>query len=158
MSEDPERQNILAEIAEAFAVPRPAWFVNARHCCECAEHEAELQAETVDTLRREVLGDGGWDPVAFISNPDGFKYFMPALARLAYGIGPDFHLTSFLIYLQPERIATFDERQSAAVERLLVHLGMALAGELSNDHYLELEWALRRVRGEPGPCAFMGQA
>ena len=73
MSEDAERQKILAEIAEAFSVPRPAWFVDAKHCCECAEHEAELQAETVESLHREVMGDGGWDPVSFISNPDGFK-------------------------------------------------------------------------------------
>jgi hypothetical protein len=158
MREDAERQTILAEIAEAFAVPRPDWFVNAGHCCECAEHEAELQAETVESLRKEVLGDGAWDPVVFISNPDGFKYFMPALARLAYGTGPDFHLTSFLIYLQPERIATFDDRQRAAVEALLIHLGVALAGELTDDSYLDLEWALRRVRGEPGPCSYAGSA
>jgi hypothetical protein len=158
MTEDAERQKVLAEIAEAFAVPRPAWFVNARHCCECAEHEAELQAETVESLRREVMGDGAWDPVTFISNPDGFKYFMPALARLAYGTGPDFHLTSFLTYLRSDRIETFTDRQRAAVEALLVHLSFALAGELSEDDYLDLEWALRRVRGEPGPCSFAGPA
>jgi len=83
---------------------------------------------------------------------------MPALARLAYGTGPDFHLTSFLIYLQAERIATFDARQREAVEALLVHLGVALAGELSDDDFLDLEWALRRVRGEPGPCSYAGPA
>jgi hypothetical protein len=158
MTEDAERQTILAEIAAVFAVPRPAWFVNAKHCCECAEHEAELQAETVDTLRREVMGDGAWDPVSFISNPDGFKYFMPALARLAYGTGPDSHLTSFLTYLRADRIETFTERQRDAVEALLVHLSVALAHELSDGDYLDLEWALRRVRGEPGPCSYEGPA
>jgi hypothetical protein len=158
MSEDVERQKILGEIAEAFAVPRPAWFVHAGHCCECAEHEAELQAQTVDTLRREVLGDGAWDPVVFISNPDGFKYFMPALARLAYGTGPQFHLTSFLTYLQLDHIASFNGRQRAALEALLVHLSVALEGELTDSHYLDLEWALRAVRGEPGPCSYAGSA
>ena len=157
MSGDAERQRILAEIAEAFSVPRPAWFVNAKHCCECAEHEAELQAETVDTLRREVLGDGGWDPVAFISNPDGFKYFMPALARLAYGTGADFHLTSFLTYLRltGSRPSTKAARGDGGAARPSL---VALAGELSDDDYLDLEWALRRVRGEPGPCSYAGPA
>ena len=158
MSQEMERQRILAEIAEAFSVPRPDWFVNSKHCCECAEHEAELQAETVETLRRDVMGDGAWDPVAFISNPDGFKYFMPALARLAYGTGQDFHLSSFLHYLTPTRIETFTDRQRASVEALLVDLAIALAGELNEDDYLDLEWALRRVRGEPGPCTYEGQA
>src|SRR5262245_40921759 len=55
MSDDAECDRILAEVAEAFRVPRPEWFCDARHCCECAEHEAELQAQTVETLRREVL-------------------------------------------------------------------------------------------------------
>ena len=44
MSADAERQKILTEIAAAFAVPRPAWFVDGKHCCECAEHEATLQS------------------------------------------------------------------------------------------------------------------
>ena len=35
---------------------------------------------------------------------------------------------------------------------------VALAGELSADNYLDLEWALRRVRGEPGPCTYEGSA
>ena len=79
-----------------------------------------------------------------------------SLARLAYGTGQDFHLTSFLTYLRADRIETFDARQRAAVEALLVHLSIALTGELSDDDYLDLEWALRRVRGEPGPCSYAG--
>ncbi len=159
MSEESDKPRILAEIAESFRVSRPDWFCNAGHCCECAEHEAELQAETVETLRREVLGDGAWDPVAFIANPDGFKYFMPALARLAYGTGQDYVLTSFLQHLREDRIETFTDRQRAAVERLLIHLAVAIASEIErcgDDH--DLEWALRRVRGEPGPCTYEGQA
>jgi hypothetical protein len=159
MSPDAERDEILAEVAEAFRTPRPDWFCDARHCCECAEHEAELQAETVETLRREVLGDGAWDPVAFIKNPDGFKYFMPALARLAYGTGQDYFLTSFMFHLRPDRIETFTERQRTAIEKLLIHLSVAIASEIErcNDFH-ELEWALRRIRGEPGPCSYEGQA
>jgi len=159
MSPDAERDEILAEVAEAFHTPRPDWFCDARHCCECAEHEAELQAETVETLRREVLGDGAWDPVAFIKNSEGFKYFMPALARLAYGTGQDYFLTSFMFHLRPDRIQTFTDRQRIAIEKLLIHVSFAIASDIErcNDFH-ELEWALRRIRGEPGPCSYEGQA
>ena len=149
--EDEKQDRILAEIADAFAVPRPDWFVDAKHCCECAEHEAELQAETVDTLRREVMGDGGWDPVTFIKNPDGFKYFMPALARIACATGPEYFLGSFLTYLNADRVESFTERQRAAVEALLLHLGKALGPEIDAGMDREsYNWALGRIRGEPG--------
>jgi hypothetical protein len=149
---DQEQDRILAEIAESFAVPRPDWFVDAKHCCECAEHEAELQAETVETLRREVMGDGGWDPVTFIKNPDGFKYFMPALARIACATGPDYFLGSFLTYLNADRVESFTERQRAEVEALLLHLGEVLGPEIDAGMDRETyNWALGRIRGEPGP-------
>jgi hypothetical protein len=148
---DQEQERILAEIAEAFAVPRPDWFVDAKHCCECAEHESELQAETVETLRREVMGDGGWDPVTFIKNPDGFKYFMPALARLACATGPGYFLGRFLTYLNADRVETFTERQRAAVEALLLHLEEALRLEIDAGSDRDtFNWALGRIRGEPG--------
>jgi hypothetical protein len=148
---DQEQDRILAEIADAFAVPRPDWFCDAQHCCECAEHEAELQAETVDTLRREVMGDGGWDPVGFITNPDGFKYYMLALARLACATGPDYFLGSFLTYLNADRVETFTERQRAAVKALLLHLAEALGPEIEAGYDRDtFEWALGRIRGEPG--------
>jgi hypothetical protein len=149
---DREWDRILAEIAAAFAVPRPDWFVDATHCCECAEHEAELQAETVDTLHREVMGDGGWDPVVFITNPDGFKYFLPALARIAYGTGPDYFLGSFLTYFNADHVDAFSERQRAAVEALLLHLGEVLGPEIDAGYDRDtFNWALGRIRGEPGP-------
>lgn len=148
---DQEQDRILAEIADAFAVPRPDWFVDAKHCCECAEHEAELQAETVETLRREVMGDGGWDPVTFIKNPDGFKYFMPALARIACATGPEYFLGSFLTYLNADRVESFTERQRVAVEALLLHLGEVLGPEIDAGMDRETyNWALGRIRGEPG--------
>ena len=148
---DQEQDRMLAEIAEAFAVPRPDWFCDATHCCECAEHEAELQAETVETLRREVMGDGGWDPVTFIKNPDGFKYFMPALARIACATGPEYFLRSFLTYLNADRVETLTERQRAAVEALLLHLGEVLGPEIDAGYDRDTyNWALGRIRLEPG--------
>ena len=153
MGEDAERQNILAEIAEAFAVPRPAWFVNAKHCCECAETEAALQALSPAAVDLRIAGSGG--PFTLISNPDGFKYFLPALARLAYDSQ---YLRDFLSQIWYLRTDTFDIRQRAAVEALLMHLAVSLAPALTDDDYIELEWALRRVRGEPGPCSYAGPA
>ncbi len=125
--------------------------MDAKHCCECAEHEAELQGETVETLRREVMGDGGWDPVTFIKNPDGFKYFMPALARLACATGPEYFLGSFLTYLNADRVESFTERQRAAVKALLLHLAEALGPDIEGGYDRDtFEWALGRIRGEPG--------
>lgn len=153
MAEDDDKVRILEEVAAAFHVTRPAWFCDAGHCCECAEHEAELQAKDVQTLDFETVGSAAWEPVAFIKNPDGFKYFMPALARLACGTGDAYYLDLFCNHLRDDRIATFDARQRAAVEALLYHLAVTLSDEIERcDDFPELEWTLRRLRGESGPC------
>jgi hypothetical protein len=45
------------------------------------------------------------------------------------------------------------------VEKLLIHLSFAIASEIERcNDFRELEWALRRIRGEPGPCSYEGQA
>ena len=84
---------------------------------------------------------------------------MPALARLAYGTGQDYFLTSFLCHLRPDRIETFSQRQRASIEELLIHLSIAIASEIErcNDFH-ELEWALRRIRGNWAPAPYEGQA
>ena len=153
MAENDDRARILDEIAEAFRVPRPTWFCDADHCCECAEHEAELQAKDVETLDFATVGSAAWDPVAFVSNPDGFKYLLPALARLACGSGDAYYLDLFCTQLRDDRIETFDARQRAAVEALLYHLAVVLSAEIERyGDFPEMEWTLRRLRGEPGPC------
>ena len=152
-----EQQQILKEIAEAFAVPRPDWFCDARHCCECAEHELTLQQTAVESLDYAIVCNGAWNPITMIKNPQGFAYFMPALARLAYGTGQDYNLDLFLFHLRYDRIAAFSPRQRTAVESLLVHLAIALAPEIERcRHWPELEWAFRRARGEPGPGTYLG--
>jgi hypothetical protein len=159
MNGDSERRHILGEIAEAFRVPRPGWFCNARHCCECAEHEAVLQSKDLDSLDHSNVGNAGWSPITMIKNPEGFKYFLPVLARLAYGTGQEYYLDDFLSQLRYDRIEAFTKRQRVAVESLLVHLAIALAPEIERcGTWPELEWTLRRVRGEPGPCTYLGTA
>ncbi|MGC4056029.1 MAG: hypothetical protein QM757_45050 [Paludibaculum sp.] len=95
---------ILELVNHAFASSaRPEHFTNYRHCEECQEHDALLRARNVDNLAVEDVGNAGWDPICFIS-PEGFTYYLPALARLALAdkIGPQgwygplflFHLSS----------------------------------------------------------------
>ncbi len=153
MAENDEKTRILDEIAAAFAVPRPDWFCDASHCCECAEHEAELRRHDLDSLDFAAVGSAAWDPICFIKNPDGFKYFMPALARLACAGGDDYYLDLFCNQLRPDRIETFTERQRAAVEALIYQLSEVLGPQIEQyGDYPELEWSLRRLRGEPGPA------
>ena len=115
MTGDAAQPEILAEIAAAFDALRPDWFVNAAHCCECAEHEASLQAHDLDTLGLDCVGSPAWDPITFISNPEGFRYFLPALARLACGHGDQYYLESFCFQLTQERIDAFNDRQKASL-------------------------------------------
>jgi hypothetical protein len=135
-------RDILAAIDAAFAVERPSWFVNARHCCECAEHEAELQRFGRDDLPLEVVASAAWDPIAFVSHPDGFEYFLPRLARLAYGRGADFYLDQFLANLRPDRVARMSPEQRLVLIDLIYDLADALADDLSDNDWPAIEWCL----------------
>ena len=66
---------------QLFNVPKPMHFTNYRHCCECAEHDATLLAQDVNSISIEQLGNPGWDPLCF-ATPEGFLYYMSALVRL----------------------------------------------------------------------------
>jgi hypothetical protein len=75
--------DILAQVTAAFrGRVRPEHFTNFEHCDECAEHDEVLRLRDLDTLRLSDVGNPGWDPICFIT-PEGFAYFMPALARIA---------------------------------------------------------------------------
>jgi hypothetical protein len=76
---------VLERVRHAFAsCVRPEHFTNYRHCCECAEHDEVLRSRDLDTLSIDDVGNQGWDPICFIT-PEGFAYYLPALARLAAG-------------------------------------------------------------------------
>ncbi|HEX6142130.1 MAG TPA: hypothetical protein VFZ01_05405 [Geminicoccaceae bacterium] len=152
----PEAGRVLAGVERVFDTPRPSWFCNARHCCECAEHEATLQAHTRETLDFQAVGSPAWDPVTFISNPDGFKHLLPALARLAFGRGNAYYLDTFVFQLRHDRILTFTDEQKRALEDLLLHLAVELDDEIRDYDWPEIEWVLRRLRGEAGPATYAG--
>jgi hypothetical protein len=76
-------QNVLDCIDQAFGgISKPEHFADYTHCDECAEHDNTLRRRTRETLRREDLGNTGWDPITF-SNEEGIAYLFPALARFA---------------------------------------------------------------------------
>ncbi|WP_309396501.1 hypothetical protein [Cerasicoccus maritimus] len=80
----PEKQELLNEINAAFAdCRRPAEFVNAAHCEECAEHNETLTNTNRDEISLKELGMAGWDPMCFVK-PAGFLYYFPAMVRLAF--------------------------------------------------------------------------
>ena len=124
-------QQVLQLIDQAFdGIPKPEHFTDHTHCDECEEHDQTLRRRTRETLRREDLGNLGWDPITF-SSEEGIAYFFPALARFAlvpdvwiqhgwYGIQLLSHLSyesginRFLAWCSP--------RQREAVYALLEHL------------------------------------
>ena len=60
----------------------PENYTNRIHCEECAEHDQTLRSFTPKSIGLEQLGNPGWDPICFVL-PDAFKYYFPALVRLA---------------------------------------------------------------------------
>src|SRR5215207_11413264 len=75
------------EVLELFstvfgAVPRPEHFTNYTHCDECWEHDELLRSRTLQTLSIEDVGSQAWNPIT-MATPQGFAYYLPALARLA---------------------------------------------------------------------------
>lgn len=122
---------MLRCIEQAFeGISKPEHFTNYTHCDECEVHDKTLRTRTRETLRREDLGNAGWDPITF-SSEEGIAYLLPALARFAllpdvwrhhswYGSQLLFHLSwdggsnRFLAWCSP--------RQCDAVYTFLVHL------------------------------------
>ena len=121
---------ILARIRQAFAeCARPEHFTDYRHCDECAEHDEVLRSRELETLSMADVGNPGWDPICFVS-PEGFRYYLPALARLALAepakphgwYGPQFFF--HLSYDGPGnvRVMACSGDQRRAVGELLEHI------------------------------------
>jgi len=127
----PGDQDILRTINEAFSAERrPAHFTDYTHCCECAEHDALLRARERETLALEDVGNAGWDPICFVTS-DGFRYYLPALVRLALSppedrnAGP--YLSQLLFHLigdgeNNRRVSCCAPAQRRAVVEFLWHV------------------------------------
>lgn len=132
---------ILAAVRQAFAAcPRPEHFTDFEHCDECLDHDEVLRSRDLDTLSMAEVGNLGWDPICFLTD-DGFRYYFPALARLAlstpaqasdswYGDQLVFHLTCD----GPgnRRVLACSPGQREAVASLLRHLVETRAGLVDN--------------------------
>ena len=108
--------------------PRPEHFTDYGHCCECAEHDATLRDAAPETIGLAELGNPGWDPICFVT-PAGFRYYLPALARLALGRGEAYYLGQFLFHLRSGRVAELTSAQRAAVLALLEHVDATMREE-----------------------------
>jgi hypothetical protein len=74
---------VLRLVEEAFAdVPRPEHFTNHLHCDECLEHDELLRSRDRASLTVEDVGETSWTPLPLLT-PEGYRYYMPALIRLA---------------------------------------------------------------------------
>jgi hypothetical protein len=120
---------VLAEMRAAFAIDRPEHFTNYQHCCECYEHDCELMVRDLDTLAIEDVGSQAWNPITF-ATPEGFAYYLPALARLALDPMPKgWDWYGYIILFELRRDGPRNDRwlyatppQRAAVGALLEHL------------------------------------
>jgi hypothetical protein len=136
------RADCLAVIDRAFAEPRPERFVrDPTHCEECIEHEATLAGATPETISLAEVGSLSWDPLCFAAD-EAFRYFMPGLARLAFGEGDAYYLDHLLFHLETGRTDTFTPSQKRAVRTLLDHLQTAIPDEIDADD----RFAIRRIQ------------
>lgn len=126
---------------------RPEHFTNHEHCCECAEHDATLQNSNPEQLTYDDLRPG-WDPLCFI-NPEGFRYYFPALAKLAIeGSGPTYFVDRLVFHLELDgknnrRYEAFSPAQRDYVVRLLQHLIELHADEIEQN--LDVERLFRTI-------------
>ena len=102
---------------------RPAHFTDPGHCEECKDHDDTLLANTREKVSYEVLGNPGWDPICFV-NEEGFKYYFPALVRLALeGTCDEYYIDQFLFHVtQNSSCTSFSDEQSVFVEKVLEYL------------------------------------
>ena len=139
-----DRDSVLHSIDQAFGdLPRPAVMVrNPRHCDECADHEATMQAVTPQNVTMTEIGSPAWDPVCFLSD-EAFCYFMPGFARLVLD---DDYLDQLLFHLdQGFRTDILNAQQRRAVMQLLDYTSEIML-ETIYDYRLENTWDRVRSR------------
>lgn len=115
------------------ATAKPEHFTNFRHCDECREHDETLRAHTRESISLAELGNPGWDPICFVNSIEGFRYYLPALARLSLGRGDGYYLSQFLFHLNPERISALRETECQALADFLEHLMETMPEEIEEN-------------------------
>lgn len=143
---------ILTGVRQAFAAcPRPDHFTDQNHCDECSDHDQTLLARDLDTLSLADVGNPGWDPICFITD-EGFRYYFPALARLALTETYVDQLLFHLTYDGPRnrRVLACSPAQRRAVSALLRHI-LETRAQLVDEHHCcdELLQAIEYWSAEP---------
>lgn len=143
---------ILTGLRQAFAAcPRPDHFTDQNHCDECSDHDQTLLARDLDTLSLADVGNPGWDPICFITD-EGFRYYFPALARLALTETYVDQLLFHLTYDGPRnrRVLACSPAQRRAVSALLRHI-LETRAQLVDEYHCgdELLQAIEYWSAEP---------
>jgi hypothetical protein len=138
---------ILETVRKAFSnCPKPEHFTDHRHCCECREHDDVLRSRDLETLTLSDVGNAGWDPLCFVS-PEGFAYFLPALARLALA-EPDAHLGWYVPQLlfhlgyggnSNRFVQCFTPEQKQAIVGLLWHIYESRSNQVTDHTFCETD-------------------
>ena len=111
---------ILEELRTQFAsYSRPDDFIDRRHCCECEEHYAELLDVPVEAFEYAHVENQGWDATCFLT-PDAFRYYFPALARVAQENPLDW-MQALVMRLPLHYTDSFSPHDCALTVRLLEH-------------------------------------
>lgn len=135
-------------------LPKPDRFVDPNHCSECAEHNDVLLNCSVETISLVELGNPGWDPICFVESIEGFKFYLPALARLSCGTGDEYYLDQFLFHLNSTRIdeLSTDERTALAafLEELRDSNGVEIEKNMDAD---TLQRRIAELRDSPAEKA-----
>ena len=87
---------------QLFWAPRPQYFTNANHCCECAEHDETLLRGEMQSIGLHGLGNPSWAPL-FFATVQGKKYYLPAMVRLSLDtVTEEFYLAQCLFHLEAD--------------------------------------------------------
>lgn len=117
-------QKLIKEALSLFPEScRPTNFTDHEHCEECRDHNETLLANTRENISYDVLGNPAWDPICFVNHP-GFKYYFPAMVRLAiYGTGNEYYIDQFLFHItENTSCVSFDDQQSSFVLKVLEYM------------------------------------
>jgi hypothetical protein len=122
--------DVLENVEAAFAgQARPEHFTTYLHCEECAEHDEVLRSRTRESLTVANVGNPSWDPICFVTD-EGFRYYFPALAKLALEpptAGHGWYFEQLLFHLNDadtpqKRRPACSPKQGEAVARFLQHI------------------------------------
>jgi hypothetical protein len=132
-------QKLLDQAQQLFGdVPRPEYFTDHSHCCECADHNNTLSAHTPETIGIDELGNMAWDPICFATE-EAFLYYFPALVRLTLtGFGDSYYLDQLLFHVildgtRNRRWQSFSPEQRAYVVELLEYMLEYRTADIDNE-------------------------